>query len=217
MSRTASRVVLVGFWTCVGAVATLATALALGAADPRPLGALQWENRFVREGLWSAYSAAGANARAESGSEGLHMSLGGGDGWTAVVAASPAHGHTVELAGAQVEGEAAVAYGLALGWMGADDYTAVLINRDGYVRVEARSGGSRVELFEWQQWPHVLGGSQPNRIRADVHADGQVDVRINDERVVTFEAISGGAWGPIAFADGQTGQVDFYWAKLWSH
>lgn len=216
LSPALARLVVAAFWLSIAGVLGLAAALSMGLADPRPLGELRWTDEFSDPGRWLILAEPGVENFASPANEGLAFSVDGrgGVGWA--LAAAPKGDYSIEAGAAQVSGSDSVRHGLVLGWKDARHFTAITLNRDGYVEAYTQAGEERTDWFAWQQWPHVLGGGHPNRLRADVRADGRVEVRINDERVVSFEARMDGRWGMLVDGQGRSGEVVFTSAKLWS-
>jgi hypothetical protein len=210
--RLASR----GLVVCTLGVLALAAALALGFADPPRAGPLLWQDDFKdgtqrwtlsppASGTLEAADGALAAVFAESSSSAAAITTG--------LTRAPQGDYTLEVAGAAVTGTPA--YGLVFDWQDDLHYSAVYVNGDGYAEAYYQVGGNRQTLYEWQQWPHVLFGTDANRVRVDVRGQA-VTLRINGEVL--------GAW-PRAAARGQVGlaarsraaaRVVFSWAKVWA-
>jgi hypothetical protein len=188
------------------AVLGLAAAVALGVADPQPIGALAWEETWAGErDRWQTFGE-----EIVMGNGGLEIGV-GADEIAGAITQIDSPAYTFEAAGGQAQGPVGAAYGLVVGYQGPRSYLAVLLNGNGYV--EVASAGGR-EWMRWQQWPNILLGFEANRVRVDVQ-DGMGLIRINDEVLLTAP-VSRGAVGVIArgSADGQ--QVRFGWARYWS-
>jgi hypothetical protein len=189
-----------GFVILVIGLAGLIAAVALGVADPKPVGPLKWEDHFT-PGRWETFG----EARFVAG--GLDVSGAEGGAVTAPESAD----FTFEAAAGQSGGEIGAAYGLVVGYQSLQNHIAVLINGNGYVQVISADGR---EWRQWGQWPNILLGTEANRLRVDV-VDGEGLIRINDE-VLLQAPVREGRVGVIARPSmgGQT--VRFGWAKLWS-
>ncbi|MBI5291863.1 MAG: hypothetical protein HY872_08315 [Chloroflexi bacterium] len=200
--RTARR----GFVAVVLAIAAVTLAVALGVADPKPHGTLQWEDHFADAvGRWQTFGSA------TPAPGGLTVSLGQtGEAGGAVAQGDPVAPFTFEAAGFQSAGAAGAAYGIVFGYRSATDYSAVLLNNNGYVEV-VTAGGK--EWMPFQQWPNILLGAEANRLRVDV-AGGVGLIRINDE-VLMRVPVGEGAVGVLARATAPGQVVRFGWAKLW--
>jgi hypothetical protein len=196
-------------------IAALASALALGAADLPRAGPLLWEDDFkagLDRWLWPAIGPQHISA-AEGA---LRVELAGNDGLAWAIAPGIPGSLTLEVAGASADNSAA--YGLVFGWQDETHYSAVLVNGNGYTEAYTLVGDSRTTWWAWQQWPHILGGGESNRVRVDVRAAGagwDVVARINDE-VLAKTTLAGGAGqvGVIARSP-QPARVVFSWVKLW--
>jgi hypothetical protein len=210
-------------WSFAGAlllVAALAAALSLGLADPPHAGPLQWEATFA--GLpagWTVWAA--EPARVAPGPGGLVVDFpapGGGkvESMAAAITAEPSSDFTLEVAGGAQGPGNSIAYGLVFGWRDSEHYSAVLVNADGYAQAYRQAGPQRAEWFPWQQWPHILGGADANRVRVDARG-AELTLRVNDEILVRAEAApQPGQVGVLARGAGP-GEVIFYWAKLWAN
>lgn len=187
-----------GFVALVTGIVGLAVAVALGVADPKTAGPLLWEDHFSA-GRWETFGG----ARFDGG--GLVMVSNG-----VAVTPSEAAEFTFEAAGGQSAGTIGAAYGIVFGFQSEQNYTAVLINGNGYVEVVSADG---TEWMAWQQWPNILLGVEANRLRVDVSGEEAL-IRINDEVLRRVPAAEGKV-GVIARAL-ETGQeARFGWAKLW--
>jgi hypothetical protein len=138
--------------------------------------------------------------------------------WTVGLAPEPTNGdYTLEVAGAAAEGSPA--YGLVFGWQDSGHYSALLINGSGYTEAFQQVGDKRVTWFGWQQWPHILVGTENNRLRVDVRGEN-VTLRVNDEVVVAVTSpATQGRVGLAALArvtPDTDNRVVFSWARLWA-
>jgi len=216
-----------GLLLAVAAVLALAGALALGAADPPRAGPMLWQDDF-KHGTqrWMLTPPAGGTLAAAEGALVADFDETMGPVATEALpsqsppqavglTAAPAGDFTLEVAGAAVAGETVAAYGLVYDWQDASHYSALFIDGNGYAEAYHQVGASRQTLFEWQQWPHILYGTDANRVRVDVRG-AVVTLRINDELLAS---------GPRGAARGQLGlaarssaaaRVVFSWARLWA-
>ena len=202
-----------GFVVCLLAVLALAAGLALGWADPPRAGPLLWQDDF-KQGLarWQVLPPAGGTLAAQDGA--LLAEFGPGpEAWAAALTTGPAGDYTLEAAGTPLTGTPA--YGLVFGWQDAAHYNAVFINGDGYAEAYQQAGAQRQTLFQWQQWPQILYGTETNRVRVDVRG-AVLTVRINDE--VLAADLPAGSPGQVGVAARGTapGQVVFSWVRLWA-
>ena len=200
------KMVVWGFGGLVIGIGALVVAVAMGVADPKPMGALQWEDHFADTGRWQTFGD-----EAEFGAGGLTVSPGEAGEVGGAVWAGAAPPFTFEVAAAQIGGEAGAAYGLVFGYRNQNDYSAVMLNGNGYARVFATD---RREWMAWQQWPNILLGTEANRLRVDV-ANGEGLIRINDE-VLMHVPVGAGGVGVIARASAGGQRVIFGWAKYWA-
>jgi hypothetical protein len=195
-------------WGCVllaSVIAGLVAAVALGVSDPKPIGSLQWEERWQESGSrWETFGE-----RVVMGQAGLEIDVGKNELGGAVTRANSL-AYTFEVAAGQAQGAVGAAYGIVVGYQGPASYLAVLINGNGYVEVVSADGR---EWMAWQQWPNILLGYEANRVRMDVR-DGQGVIRINDEVLMTLPAGEGGV-GVIARGSAGGQRVRFGWAKYW--
>jgi len=108
-------------------------------------------------------------------------------------------------------------YGLVYRAQDAAHYYAFAIGADGYYAVLRVAGDDQQPLVNWQQFPHVHRGRQPNRLR--VTCAGPVcSLYINDEYAATVEddawlAGDVGLW-LRAFGEGRVA-VEFANARVW--
>jgi hypothetical protein len=207
-----------GLLLAVAAVLALAGALALGWADPPRAGPLVWQDDFKRgTQRWTLTAPAGGTLAAAEGALVAGFAGAGGPNTPEAVGltAAPAGDYTLEVAGSAVAGETVAAYGLVYDWQDAAHYSALFIDGNGYAEAYHQVGVNRQTLFEWQQWPHILFGTDANRVRVDVRGQA-ITLRINDEVL---------AAGPRAAARGQLGlaarssaaaRVVFSWARVWA-
>ena len=201
-----------GLGLTITGVVALALALANGLADPPRAGPLWWQDDFKTDvSRWHFISEGGAAW--ESGSGALVTTFTGPDQTALALADGPAGDFTLEIAAAQTEGEIGARYGLVLGWRSESEYGVVWLNGNGYAEAFTQAGPQRLEPFPFQQWPHILYGNEANRVRVDVRR-GHVTARLNDERLVEFDADSRGQLGVIARSTG-AGRVVFSWVKVW--
>lgn len=202
-----------GFALLLAGVAALAAALALGLADPPRAGPLLWEDDFKDDiSRWTRRASEGARLEPRDGALVAEFTAAG----QIVVALTdaPPGAFTLEVAGAQTEGETGARYGLVFGWRDDAHYAAVLVNGNGYAEAFWQEGATRTAAFRFQQWPHLLYGAASNRVRVDVEAGG-VTARINDERLTGFEAPATGRLGVMAQSAGP-GRVVFSWVRVWA-
>lgn len=206
-----------GLVAALAAVLALSGALALGLADPPRAGPLAWQDDFKQGAQrWSLSPPVGGTLEAAGGAlvAGLPGAEDSGAPQTMGLTPAPDGDYTLEVAGAAVTGETAAAYGLVFDWQDSQNYSAVFMDGNGYAEAYHQVGAQRQTLFEWQQWPHILYGTDANRVRVDVRGQA-LTLRINDELLAT---------GPRAAARGQLGpaarsraaaRVVFSWVRLW--
>lgn len=186
-------------------IAALAWAVAGGAADPRPVGVLRWEDHFGGAVAWRTF---GQGAALAGGALTLQPPLGGLGG---AVTGPAVADYSFEAAGGQSEGPVGAAYGIVFDYQSPERYIAVLLNGNGYVQVVGADGR---EYLAWQEWPNILLEYEANRVRVDVQA-GQALIRVNDEVLLRLPA-AGGWVGVLARASAPGQTVRFGWAKYWS-
>jgi hypothetical protein len=209
-----------GLSAALAAVLALAGALALGLADPPRAGPLLWQDDFKHgTARWSLAPPAGGSLAAADGV--LMADFASADAGTPVavgLTAAPAGDYTLEVAGAAVTGETAAAYGLVFDWQDNQHYSALFMDGNGYAEAYHQVGDQRQTLFEWQQWPHILYGTDANRVRADLRGQ-TVTLRINDELLVSGPRASAG--GPLrlglAARSRTAARVVFSWARVWAN
>jgi hypothetical protein len=205
-------------------VALLAWALSQGIADPPRAGPLQWEEADPqRLALWEQITrpavpltptvtngvlVVGLPAAAEA----LSVTL---------ITATTTSDFTLEAALAQNATPIELAYGIVFHWHDAANYSAALINGNGYAEAYELRNGVKQSWFAWAQWPHILYGTDANRLRVDVRGT-QVIIRVNDEVVTRAEStLIGGQLGVMFIRPGQTspvlkaGEISLYWVKFW--
>ena len=197
--------VRLGLVALAAAIAALVLAVANGAADPRPVGALKWEDHFAGAVGWETF---GQGATLDDRALDIAPRPGGIGG---AVTGPAAAEYSFEAAGGQAGGEVGAAYGIVFDYQDSGQYTAVLINGNGYVEVFA-AGGRR--YMDWQQWPNILLAFEANRLRVDVEGS-QGLIRINDEILLTVPA-GGGRVGVAARGSAPGQRVRFGWAKYWA-
>lgn len=196
--------VRLGFILLVVVIGGLVIAVANGVADPRPIGQLRWEEQWRAEsGEWQVI---GEGVTIDKG---LAIEVGRDEIGGAVTRGEGSE-FSFEVAGGQSGGAVGAAYGIVIGYQSPQQYTAVLINGNGYVEVMTAEGR---ELLAWQQWPNILLGYEANRIRVDVQ-NGQGLIRINDEVLQTVE-VQAGALGVLTRGSAAGQVVRFGWAKFW--
>jgi hypothetical protein len=212
--RLASR----GLVVCVLAVLALAGALALGVADSPRAGPLLWQDDF-KHGTqrWTLSPPTGGTLGAADGA--LVAAFAGSAGAEAPSAfgltAAPITDYTLEVAGSAVSGESVAAYGLVYDWQDDQHFSALFIDGNGYAEAYHQAGAYRQTLFEWQQWPHILYGTDANRVRVDVRAQA-VTLRINDELLAAgARAAARGQLGLAARSNGPA-RVVFSWVRVWA-
>ena len=209
-----------GLVAALAAVLALAGALALGLADPPRAGPLVWQDDF-KHGTqrWSLTPPAGGTLAAADGAlVAFFPGVAAPSAPQAVgLTPAPAGDYTLEVAGAAVMGEAISAYGLVFDWQDSQHYSALFMDGNGYAEAYHQVGAQRQTLFEWQQWPHILYGTDANQVRVDVR--GQVlTLRINDELLASGPRAA--ARGPLrvglAARSGGAARVVFSWARVWA-
>jgi hypothetical protein len=212
--RLASR----GLLVCVVGVLALAGALALGWADPPRAGPLLWQDDF-KHGTqrWTLQAPAGLTLAPADGALVAVFPASAGTAAPRVVGltAAPAFDYTLEVAGAAVSGDSVAAYGLLYDWQDDQHYSAVFMDGNGYAEAFHQSGATRQTLFEWQQWPHILFGSDANRVRVDVRGRS-VTLRINDELLATGPRAAAGGQLGLAARSSAAARVVFSWARVWA-
>ena len=193
----------------------LAVALYGGIADPPRAGPLLWEDDFKHAtGRWELHPPSKGWLAAYGGA--LVAEAGGGEEQCAwALTPAPASDFTLEVAGAQTHGESSAVYGLVFDWQTADRYQAVLVNGNGYAIAYRQNGATRQEWFSWQQWPHILVGSESNRVRVDVRGR-QITARVNDEYLAATGRDMVGHRLGVMMCTTTPVQVVFSWVRLWA-
>jgi len=207
-----------GLVVALAAVAALAVALSRGLADPPRAGPLAWQDDF-KQGTqrWQLMPPEGGTLAAKDGA--LLADFGAAAAESAPEAigltTEPTGDYTLEVAGAAVAGETVAAYGLIFDWQDSQHYSALFMDGNGYAEAYHQVGAQRLTLFAWQQWPHILYGTDANRVRVDVRGQ-ELTLRINDELLtIGRRAAAGGQFG-LAARSRQAAQVVFSWARLWT-
>lgn len=199
------NMVRLGLVGLAAGIVALVIAVANGAADPRPVGSLKWEDHFAGAVEWETF---GRGATLDD--RALDITPGRDEVGGAVTGPAAAE-YSFEAAGGQAAGEVGAAYGIVFDYQDPGRYTAVLINGNGYV--EVISAGGR-QYLAWQQWPNILLAFEANRLRVDVQG-GHGLIRINDEILLTVP-VSGGRVGVAARGSAPGQRVRFGWAKYWA-
>jgi hypothetical protein len=207
-----------GLAVCALAVLALAGALALGLADPPRAGPLLWQDDF-KHGTrrWTLSPSAGGTLGAADGAlvAAFTGSLGSEAPSAVGLTAAPRSDYTLEVAGSAVSGESVAAYGLVFDWQDDQHYSALFVDGNGYAEAYHQAGANRQTLFEWQQWPHILFGTEANRVRVDVRGQA-LTLRINDEVLAAGpRAAAGGQLGPAARSSAAA-RVVFSWVRVWA-
>lgn len=217
------RLVYGGLGAVVVGLATLAVGLAQGWADPPRAGPLRWQNDFKSgAGGWEFLAPADGSFGPRDGALVAAFTGDAPGAWAvglAPLSTSPTGDFTLEVAGASVTPGSGTAYGLVFGWHDEQHYSALLINAGGYAQAYRQNGNRRDEWFAWQQWPHILFGTENNRLRVDQRGTALI-LRVNDEVVAqVIGGVPGGRVGVAALtaaAPGPAGEVVFSWARLWA-
>ena len=210
----------------VGALAVLALAgaLALGVADAPRAGPLLWQDDF-KHGTqrWTLAAPAGGTLGAADGALvavfDQTSTFGGtsnpGAPEAVGLTAAPAADYTLEVAGSAVAGESVAAYGLVFDWQDDQHYSALFVDGNGYAEAYHQAGGQRQTLFEWQQWPHILSGTDANRVRVDARGHA-ITLRINDEVLVAGPRAAARGQLGLAARSGSAARVVFSWVRVWA-
>jgi hypothetical protein len=154
-------------WSLIGTVAIIGivvVVIASGATDPKPTGSLMVDQTYA-EGL--SVKAVGEESLITSEALAVFTPPG-----------------TIEITARQVGGPTDAAFGVWWGEAPDGSFAITGANSNGYI------GSYRVEdglqpIEDWHRWPWVKLQGESNRIWLDF-ADGQVQVRINEEVAVTF-------------------------------
>lgn len=213
MANWAWRIVVGAFWLTAAAIAVMAVALGLGAADPPRAGRLAWEQGFADLAGWEAYQT--GEAGWSVGQVGLQIALSGAGDTVFMVTDAPAGRFTFEVAGAQSSGPGGAMYGLVFDFADPQTYAAVLVNGNGYARAFRQAGEEVHEWFGLGQWPHILAGAEANRVRLD-SMFGRLTFRVNDEILAEAPGAARGRIGVAAYATDAGQTVVFSWARLWA-
>lgn len=210
------RTVSWGLGAALLGVAVLATALFFGLADPPRAGPLLWQEDFKADlNRWQFVTSDGATLAAQDGA--LAATFTAPDQLAFAVTEAPTGDFTLEVAATQTAGESgSVRYGLVFDWQDEANYSAVLVNGNGYSEAYRQAGGVRAEWFPFAQWPHLLYGAEANRVRVDVRG-ASLSVRINDELLLEREVAGRSApkLGVLARSVGP-GRAVFSWVKVWA-
>ena len=196
----------------------LAVSLSLGVADQGPLGPIVWDTGFDPSRdhdihLWS--QSFSSTVAVKPGSKGLTFNLGRPEMIGAFTRTGVGVPLTSEIEGAQVDGPPGAMFGRGFDYLSERDYSAVMVNNNGYVMAYRQSGTQREELVPLQQWPHVLLGQHTNRLRVDIH-DGSAVIRVNNEVLKSVPSNGQGALGVIASSRAPGQVVRFGRSKCWS-
>ena len=209
------RLLVGGFLASLLLVLALAAVLALGAADPRPVGSLAWESNFIppEQDNWQLVLEEPGSA--VFGASGLTFDLAESD--SPVFAWRPATGgaYTFAATGAQLAGTPGALYGIAFGYIAEDDYAAVLINNNGFVSAYRQNREEQTFWLPLQQWPHVLLEDEKNELRVDVERDATT-IRINSEVLLTIPIATSGGVGVFAIPRASGQVIQFSSAQFWS-
>ena len=145
----------------LAAALALIVALALGWNSPRPTRPPDWE----APGLPRCIVA-------------------GSDRATVRLLNHPGSNLTVEAEVRLLSGPDFNGYGLVYRAQDTARYTAFAVGSDGYYAVLRVAGDQEIPLVDWQQFPHVHRGRQPNRLRVDC-AGPTCRFYVNDEYATT--------------------------------
>lgn len=217
-----ARVVFGGLAALLAGLGVLAVGLSLGWADPPRASRLQWQDDFkAGETGWEIVAPGGTSLSPNGGALVAALDGAAPGAWAIGLApvASPTGDFTLEVAGAAATPGSPTAYGLVFDWQDPAHFCALLINANGYAQAFRQAGDERDEWYAWQQWPHILVGTDNNRLRVDVRGQ-RITLRVNDEVVVAVErSIPAGQVGVAALvppAPGRAGEVVFSYARLWA-
>lgn len=196
----------------------LVVLLALGASDQKPSGRVVWQTNFNPAAdhdihLWS--ESFSQDAREKLGPNGLILEL-VKPGMTRVFTRlSVGCDGAYEISGAQISGSPGAMFGMVFDYLSELDYAAVMVNNNGYVVSYRQSGSTRDTWVPLRQWPHVMVGSNANRILINV-SEGLAVIRINDEVLREVPIYGNGAFGVIATSHADDQVVSFDLARCWS-
>jgi hypothetical protein len=218
-----ARLVFGGLAALLAGLGILAAGLSLGWADPPRAGPLLWQDDFkAGESGWELVASPGAGLIRRGGALVASLDSAVPGTWVVGLAphqAAPTGDFTLEVAGAAVTSTSPTAYGLVFDWTDAAHFCALLINANGYAQAFRQAGDERDEWYAWQQWPHILVGTDNNRLRVDVRG-ARVTLRVNDEVVVAVNRPIGTGRLGVAMvappAPGPAGEVVFSYARVWS-
>ena len=204
------RLAVAGFGLLLAGIIALALGLALGLADPRPVGRLAWFDEFEHsEAEWQRLAGNAPHFQPAA----LTVTAAAGGDVLLLTHTKTSDAFTFEVAGAQIAGVPGAGYGLVFGVADASHYTAVLINNNGFLTAYRQAGSTRTVYWAPQEWPHILLGNQANRVRVDVRNE-LAEVRINDEFFLAIPAVPGDIGLRVEHtAAAQTVRYD--WARLW--
>jgi len=129
----------------------------------------------------------------------------------------PGDDFTLEVEALPLAGPAFNGYGLVYRARDAAHYTVFAVGSDGYYGVLRVAGDEETSLVDWQQFPHVRRGQQPNRLRVTC-AGPACRFYVNDEYATAIEddtwlAGDVGLW-VRAFGDEEVA-VQFRAARVW--
>lgn len=209
------RLLVGGFLASLLLVLALAAVLALGAADPRPVGSLAWESNFIptEQGNWQLIL--GETGSAVFSESGLTFDLLESDNPVFAWRPAPGGAYTFAATGAQLAGPPGALYGIAFGSISTDDYAAVLVNNNGFVLAYRQTREEQIVWFPLQQWPHVLLDDEENELRVDVEHE-TATIRINSEVLLTVAIATSGGVGVFAIPRDSRQIVQFSSAQFWS-
>jgi len=209
------RLLVGGFLASLLLVLVVAAVLALGAADPHPVGSLAWKSNFIptEQDNWQLVLGEPGNAVFDEG--GLTFDLSASD--SPVFAWRPATDgtYTLTATGAQLAGPSGALYGIVFGYIAVDDYAAVLINNNGFVLAYRQNREEQIFWLPLQQWPHVLLEDEKNELRVDVEHEATT-ILINSEVLLTVPNATSGGVGVLAIPQDSGQVVQFSSAQFWS-
>jgi len=175
----------------------LIVALALGWNSPRPTRPPDWEASGLPLGLKTPKNEPTTSLLGHPGGD-----------FTLEVEAIPLSGPDSGFNG----------YGLIYRAQDSAHYYAFAVGGDGYYAVLRVTGDEETALVDWQQFPHVHRGRQPNRLRVTCKGP-TCHFYVNDEYAATVQddtwlAGDVGLW-VRGFGDGNVA-VQFLNARVWS-
>jgi hypothetical protein len=173
----------------------LTVALALGWNSPRPTRPPDWE-------------APGLPLRLVAGSNRATVTLLG----------YPRDDLALEAEALLLSGPDLDGYGLVYRAQDDTHYTAFVVGSDGYYAVLRVADGEETPLVDWQQFPHVHRGQQPNRLRVAC-AGPTCRFYVNDEYATsvvddTWLAGDVGLW--VRAFGGEEVAVQFLNVRMWA-